>query len=445
MRNGPDRAVSRPGGVSFRMFPFLEVLRAIVAQLPLIMIDPVYAAIFWVVVFLVASQYRRIARTEAAIYAAPRISTLRRTAWAAFQGILAGIAGSLVMVFFGVTLSGSGIIYVLPVALLLLLISPRLMCFSYAGAIVSLTALLTGLVEVNVAGIMALVAILHMVESLLILFSGAQGALPMFYRLRDGRVAGGFNLQRFWPVPIVVLALLDVPGALEGAISMPDWWPLISPGGRELAADTVFSMIPVMAVLGYGDVALTALPTHKSRWTAGLLFVYSAALLGLSLLAESAVAWQYVAALFAAGGHEAVARWGSGRELAGRPLFVSPARGVMVLDVWPRSAAARMGVLRGDVIVGAAGRPVNSRRELDEALMESGGEVELLIDRDGGRIELRSRRRPTTGRWGGLVLVPEPGDPAFARPQTGQQGFLLRLLRRLFSRLGGRGGRRESP
>jgi C-terminal processing protease CtpA/Prc len=77
-----------------------------------------------------------------------------------------------------------------------------------------------------------------------------------------------------------------------------------------------------------------------------------------------------------------------------REFFGAPAdRGVLVAKVEPDSAASQAGVLVGDVIVFADGRPV--RRPLDlTAIIESTGpphEVTLVVLRDRERLTLRAQ------------------------------------------------------
>ncbi len=79
---------------------------------------------------------------------------------------------------------------------------------------------------------MALVAILHLVEALLIFVSGHQHASPMYFKHSSGRIVGGFSLQKFWPMPTIALIGAAVLGTgMEWeTIAMPDWWPIFQSG-----------------------------------------------------------------------------------------------------------------------------------------------------------------------------------------------------------------------
>src|SRR5699024_665162 len=108
-------------------------------------------------------------------------------------------------VILGISLSEAGISYLWLVALVLMLINQRYLCFAYAGGIVSLFSLLTGYPQIHIPTLMALVAILHLVEAFLIFINGHHLPSPMYVKHESGKVVGAFNLQKFWPMPTIAL------------------------------------------------------------------------------------------------------------------------------------------------------------------------------------------------------------------------------------------------
>src|SRR5690606_17698617 len=67
-------------------------------------------------------------------------------------------------------------------------------------------------------------------------------------------------------------------------LAMPDWWPLIKPHAPPAPNTSyVYVLFPVIAALGYGDIAITRVPRVKARRTAGLLLGYSLVLMALAL------------------------------------------------------------------------------------------------------------------------------------------------------------------
>lgn len=345
------------------MFPFSDIFPMILFNMVQLFFHPM----FWLVVVLVAMQYRRMNTMRENLYGVRLQPNWNEVVSAAMFGLAGGILGSVIMVMIGVTLTGSGLIYILPLAILLMLIDVRLICFAYAGGILALSNILFGFPQVNVSQVLALVAVLHMVESVLILASGHLGAVPAFFRDRAGRVVGGFTLQKFWPIPITALAFtvaLEVP---PGSVDMPEWWPLIQPEVEE-GKRLVYTLFPVVAALGYGDMAIARDPRRKSKMSAGYLALYSAVLLFLAVLSDRSVPLALAAALFSPLGHELVINIGRRTEMQEPPYYVPSPHGLAVLDVVPNTPAWHAGIRSGDVLVAVNGVPVRSRSDLAAVL-----------------------------------------------------------------------------
>jgi hypothetical protein len=293
-----------------------------------------------------------------------------------------------------------------------MLVNARFLCFSYAGGLLALANLLFGWPAVDVAQLMALVAVLHLVESVLILVSGHRGAVPAYVRTPRGEVAGGFTLQKFWPLPVVALVALP---AAAGGLSMPGWWPLLG-----AAPAHAYGLFPVVAGLGYGDLALAREPVRKSRLQFAVLFFYSLLLLALAVFSRWEPLLLWVAALFSPLGHEAVIHLGRRLEFAGPPLHSRPPHGVRILDVWPGSPFWRAGVRGGDVVAEAGDQAVDSRRELLAAVRKD-SPLDVVFFRDR-RFHRGMLIPPPAWPAPGLVTVPEPGDEPTLETGTGGPG-----------------------
>ncbi len=412
------------------MQDFLPVIPKVLQAFVRMLFNPV----FWLVVLFVAFQYRRYSRMKEELFGVTGEPIWQHTLLATGYGILGGLVGSFLMVLVGISLTDIGIGYLWVLAVLLMFVSPRFLCFSYAGGIISLSYLLVGWPRVDVAQLMALVAVLHMVEALLILISGHLGAMPIYTRARDGRVVGGFNLQKFWPIPIVGMVLMQLPHGeiVQGVVSMPDWWPLIKP---RLVADmdnAFYLILPVVVGLGYGDLAITSVPEQKSRRSAVFLGIYSLLLLLLSITASYYPLLAILPALFGAFGHEYVIKLGRRVEFNGEPLYVSPEEGVMVLDVLRGTAAAKIGLKSGDVIRRINRVPVDDSYDLCLALeypSASWLEVEFINRAGKYRREVVGKVPSSTF---GAILVPEPHQ----QPQVEMRGsgLLVRWWQRLMNK-----------
>ncbi|NLM54125.1 MAG: PDZ domain-containing protein, partial [Firmicutes bacterium] len=239
-----------------------ELAKLVLRTLPLMFTDITYLLILGVVFVFVYRQYQKVQLYEKRLFGLDRINPLIDTATAVIYGLIGGLVATTLFLTLGVSLSDSGIAYLWMTALLLMLIHPRFLCFSYAGGLIGLLSLLFGFPQVNIASLMALVAILHMAEALLIAIDGYHNASPIYFK-RGEQVVGGFSLQKFWPVPFVaLLGLVILESGLDlDVVTMPDWWPLFSSSSQVGEGQSmIYMLFPVVAALGYSDLATADLP-----------------------------------------------------------------------------------------------------------------------------------------------------------------------------------------
>lgn len=394
-------------------------------------LGPSFPLILLVVLLLVSKQYNRQRLMERKIFGITLTRPFRQTLLSLGFGLIGGFLGSVILLFVGVDLTSVGIIFVWPVALLLMMYSPRYMCFSYAGGIVGIISLLgsaivaiadletTGIVSaflnINLPGLMAVVGILHLVESILIYLSGAKGASPMFLKLGN-KVVGGFTLQRFWPVPIVTLvAMVALTEQVSGgsSVAMPSWWPLI---GSELAAPSGYTLFyytfPIVAALGYGDIAVSTHPKLKSKKTALQLAIYSILLVILSVLAAFLPILTILPVLFAPLAHEYLIVASNNKEFSNKPLFVAPEQGIKVLSVLRDSIGEKMGIEPGYTITRVNGTYVENEEHFKELIVDLSTYAKFeVMDNDG---RYRHVQAPLFGkrRQLGLIIIPKNPEQA---------------------------------
>lgn len=378
------------------------------------MLSHVVNPIFWLVMAIIAFQYRRISKTNEKFFGRARGRWWHDTLHATGLGIIGGIFGSFLMVFVGLTLSGSGLHYIWPLAILLLLIDPRFICFSYAGGILAFTSLVFGWPQISVPQVLALVAILHMVESVLIYFSGHLGAVPAYIGI-DRQVVGGYILQRFWPIPVVALLVLTPDVPVTDMVNMPDWWPLIKPALDMPPENLMYMIFPVMAGLGYGDVVTARSPKEKAAISAKNLFLYSLVLLVLAIWADRYYIVGILGALFSPLGHEALIYWGKRMEITSSPVYVPVPHGIKLLDVLPNTPAWQAGLRSGDIIVEVNDLPVRNKSSLDYLLQYAGGRLEIDYFSRQTQRYCRNLIPFTPGQPFGIITVPEGNEKAHVK------------------------------
>lgn len=398
------------------MLPFSTIIPLIFFKLGEILFNP----LFWLIVVLIGLMYRRTGQLKESLFGLPPQPLGSEILKVTLLGIGGGIIGSFLLVLTGISLSTIGLSYLWLVALLLALISPHLLCFSYSGGIISLSYLFFGWPVVDVPQLMGLVAVLHFVESMLIRLSGHLGAVPVYAKSSRGEIAGAFNLQKFWPLPLVGLVIVAQVPPSSQYLAVPSWWPLIKPNLEQLAPESSYILFPIMAALGYSDLAMASTPEEKSKQSSRELGLYSLILLLLSILASHQRIFSLAAALFGPLGHEYLIRRGQRSEMAEQPLYRAVPGGVKILSVEKNSPAQKLGLKRGDIILKLNQEPVERGGELLALLKDYWGPIELTVKRDG-RIWEKRGLKPLDQPFG-LIPVPDGGESRYVELQT--QGWL---------------------
>ncbi|WP_143334207.1 PDZ domain-containing protein [Desulfonispora thiosulfatigenes] len=354
-------------------------------------------------------QFKRLAKMKSSMFNLPEESIIVPTIVASLYGLLGGFIGSIILVIVGLSILEIGIQYLWILAVGLMLINQRFMCFAYAGGILSLCKYFFGFPEISIPQIMGLVAILHLVEAILILMSGHLGAVPVYVKDKTGKLVGGFSLQKFWPLPIVAMIAMAIPesNAVTDVIKMPEWWPLIKSELVIESENMVYLMMPVIAGLGYGDIALTGHAKQKSLRSAFHLAVYSVILLILAIIATNFYSLSILAALFAPLGHEFIIYLGRRHEFKSEPKYVDTERGIMILDLLNNSPLKRAGLGTGDVILSLNENEVNGYSELEYFLQftESNFQITYFSDKKKKIHKTLVKRK---GFEASLGLIPVP-------------------------------------
>ncbi len=410
--------------------PVWELVRLIGRAIPQTLTNVDFLTVMVIVLLLIYGQYRRISLLEAYILGSSCTNPVNETAIAVLYGLIGGILASAVFIGVGIPLSETGIWYVWPLALLLMLVHPRFLCFSYAGGILAISHLVFGWPTLNVSATMSLVAVLHMVEAALIRLHGHVTPSPVYLRRDGGEVVGGLSLQKFWPLPILALVLVTVTGDLDGAelVAMPDWWPLIKPYHLPGEGESfLYLLFPMVAALGYGDICLSRLPREKTKLSSFYLASYSLLLLGTAIGAASVTTLRWLAALGAPLGHELVIYLGRQSEKVNPPIFRST-NGAMVLAVQPGSPGETMGLVSGDIIVAINDYPVFSEEDTRQVMIpwviDPVITVRGSLSGKGDRVVKYKGKIPPLG----VVFAPGPYEKRALTLQN--EGLLARWWRR---------------
>jgi len=294
--------------------------------------------LFWIILLVVLFQYIKAGKLEKGILGRYKRSPFLNTLFSMFYGLIGGIFGSIIFIYFNVYISQRDFLLLLPLSLILSIIDHRFICFSYAGGIISLSHLIFGWPDINVTSIMFIVGVLHLIESLLILLDGTNGKIPIFME-KDNIIVGGFIMNRFWPVPFLVFL-----------------------------NDVAIYPITLISILGYGDISLSKLPEDKAKETSIRLFIFSTILIIFSIKSQTEQIYKYILAIFTPVAHEIIIQLGRLKEKRGKYIFKPSKNGLKVLDTLPGSIGEKVGVNPGDIILTINGKRIHSKEDIEEIL-----------------------------------------------------------------------------
>ncbi len=344
-----------------------------------IFLQAMYWPMFVIVTYIVFMQHRKFSNAEKKLYGKAINNTAQQVILSIVQGILGGLLASMALVLLGLSLQQIGLVFIWPIAILLLLFNPRYLCFSYAGGIVAALSLLArhiivpmlphlsdnivieALLHIHIPALLVLIGLLHLIEAFLIYIGGHTGHSPIYLKRENGEVVGAFLLRRFWPMPLVVLLVMIVLKAEIDGVSTPEWWPIlqsiIKPGEGE---SLQYMLYPVAAGLGYTDLALSSTPREKSSISAVYLGLYSVVLLTMALASEFNSLLVIPGVLFAPIGHEVLILYGKKKEQSKPILYRKEGTGIQFMHVIPKSSASEAGLEKDDIITKINGEVVES-------------------------------------------------------------------------------------
>ncbi|WP_028608214.1 PDZ domain-containing protein [Paenibacillus harenae] len=391
---------------------------------------------YYIAVLFIILQYTRQIRLERQLFAVKLHYWPALVGKALLAGLATGITVSAAGALIGVALTAESVLWLWAVAAILMLIRIRYLCFAYSAGIIVLLQWLSGwtnfsertdwlasiagsLADIDAAGLLMLVALLHLAEALLVRRQGDRLSTPLFLEGKRGKLVGGYMLQGFWPVPLLML----VPSSGSGAstISLP-WTPVF---GADWSQGWTIIALPM--IIGFTEMTRSMLPKEKARHAARGLLLYSIFLAAAALLAW----WQPVllpaAALVSVLLHEALVWRSRYLESTRPPLFVHDARGLRVLGIVPGTPAEAMGLAAGEVLQKVNGVRVRTKEELYEALVQNSAFCKLEVLNIDGELKFAQRAR-YEGEHHQLGVILAPDEEANFYAASGPAS-LLELLR----------------
>ncbi|UFJ40003.1 PDZ domain-containing protein [Brevibacillus humidisoli] len=335
--------------------------------------------LLYVFALFIYLQYRKQMAIERQLFAVrlhiPLVQTIRSIGW----GLVGGLLVSVIAAALGVVVQVTDIWMTAFLAILLAFFRLRFLCLAYAAGLLTLLHLVAllwpqpaqfstvgvvwgWLMEVQPVPLLALVALLHLAEAMLVRAVGSRDASPLFIGGKRGRIIGAYQLQSFWLTPLLLFVPTDSSSGVTEALY--SGWPLFSSEWSSAS----FALLLLPAVTGFSDLTQAMTPRQKVRESSRVLTWYAILLLGLSYAAVWLPALVVLAALFAVAGHEALVWYSRRREQALPPYFIQSSKGIKVMAVIPNTPAEELGILPGEIIVKVNGISVRDKEQLYPAL-----------------------------------------------------------------------------
>jgi hypothetical protein len=359
-------------------------------QIPQFFLSPV----FYLFLFFIFLQYRRLVITERRLFHVRITSPGRETLLALGYGAAGGVAASILLLVLGVALSSVDVAALWIVSAVLALFQSRFLSASYAAGLLGILSFIARFIpagessgflfqvaewlrSIHAPSLLALVAVLHLVEGVLLRRSAEQGFSPAFVAGKRGQIIGAYQIRKFWFFPLVLLFSGEPAGRYE-LTALSSWWPWFYGGTAALG------LLPFPAAISYTDLAVSSVPQERVRRAAKPVFLYG---IGLLLLAYAAKYWMpagLLASIVALTAPEWMRLYSKLKQRTAVPFYVKLNKGVRVLAVIPGSPADEMEIVTGDIITRVNGNDVNAIEDIYPALQQQSAFCKMeVINREG--------------------------------------------------------------
>jgi hypothetical protein len=337
-------------------------------------------------------------------------------------GILGGSIGSLIISSLGIVFSeNSGIMFLFFTSILLAFIRPRLICFSYSGAILGAISILIQLInkfnsqylnnltlDVDILGLITFIGIFHIIEGILVMIDGDRGAIPVFTN-RGGKILGGYALKRYWVLPVAIMIAVASNNSmsyLTESIQSPSWWPLLkSSTNLTLLASSIIAIFPFYTMLGYSSITFTRSKREKAMSSGLCILIYGIILILAAQVSRFGLIGEVLGIVFMPVAHEFMLRYQVKNESKRIPKFVSDEEGLMILEISSDSKVKEFGVCIQNKLISINGINVNSEAEAYSILKENLYNAHLRIKDSKDIIHDIKFRHNKNSRLG-ILLVP---------------------------------------
>jgi PDZ domain len=415
--------------------------------------QPMIVVFFLILAVGLYMQNRRITVMQQMIIGEQLNSAFELTLSQIVIGLLAGIFLSLAATFLGVMFNENsplGILFL--ISIVFMIIQTKYAGFAYSGAVIGMCSVILTLVsqafngavvnfagininmstinifKIDIASLMTLVGLIHIVEGILIVLDGKAGSIPVFTN-RGGRIIGGFAFRRYWMFPVVILIMYSSAGpeVTGNLISTPSWWPIVKASvPLDIIQKAVLYLAPFFGICGFSNITFSRGKSEKVLVTGSAYIVYGILLTIFSQFADTDILSQILVIIFSVAAFEFMIRSEEYMELTKKPKFISDDEGIMILAVAPNSPAEEMGIKSGDKLVEINNEKIETEKDILSGL-DMRSFIWIKVKREKGNYEELSYNRMNSGKKFGIVFVPKtiPSDSMVIKfnDRSGPGGF----------------------
>lgn len=306
----------------------------------------------------------------------------------AVQGILVGILLSFVTVLGGLPIVYTDYLYfLLPMSFIIGFLHIRYTNLIYAAMALSVMGFalngqqmgttLLPTVTVSVPGLSLVTGLVMLLMGTLILRTGTRHMRPVIVHSQGHRKLG-FGMQRFWPVPMALLAAVATTVGGD-AVTMPGWWPMLKVAYEEPM--TLF-ILPLLLVMSHGSISFSHTPKDQVKWQ-GCIQIVGGALLTVTgiIFADGGPDWM-VLLVMAVIAISLELIWNL-KETEQTCLYDLKEPGVYIVGVEEGSPAKKHGFRLGERITHINGAPIDNLAALTVVYKTTHEHRQITLARPG--------------------------------------------------------------
>ena len=383
--------------------------------------------ILLMLLFVFYNRNKKIALMQKMIVGGSVDSPIELTLSQFVLGVFGGIIGSIILNSFGVVFNENCRIEVLFLtSILLMLIKPRFVCFSYSASLLGIISIIlnvmTSLIsefdyisifKVDILYMMVFVGVMHVVEGILVFIDGHRGAIPIFIK-KDNKILGGYSLKRYWAIPMAIMIMgnmINFYGNFN-SISLheiPDYWIKFKSIEQINMLKTFFlCILSFYAVVGYSSVTYTRTKREKARSSGIHIFSYGVLLIIVAQITRIGIWGELLVVIFTPIAHEFMLSIQRKEEKLRSPKFISDETGLVVLEISNDSKLKEFNVDINSRIISVNDKSVESEKDIYSILKKNLFRAVIEI-RDLNGIIKKVEYKYDNSRLG-ILIVPAYSD-----------------------------------